>query len=446
MAGGGKVVWSEGMFLRTQHFQQQDRYVERLIARRTSGIAAHGWGFEKLQIDRTLLEIGKFGLIDAKGVLPDGTPFEFPEDAVPPIDVQERTRDARIYLALPVHQPGGTEILNDDRSDMATRFVARDEEMVDSVSGSPLRSIVRVASLRLRFLLDGQDLSGFVLLPIAQVTEIRSNRQVVIDDSFIAPALNCEAQPVLMGYIADISGRIHQRAEAIAARIAAPGSGGMAEVAEFLMLQLLNRAQPLFGAVGADAAEQHPWVLYRALIEITGELATFTTDSRRAPELPPYRHNDLRSSFTPVLAALRDGLSRILPPSAISIPLQNRRFGVRVAVIEDTNLFKTATFYVAARSTMPLESLARQFLAQVKFAPVEQITQIVNSALPGIPLRALQVAPRQLPHVGNTLYYELDRNNAFWKQMARPGGTSGLAAHVGAALPDLELELWAING
>ena len=26
-----KVVWSEGMFLRPQHFQQQNRYLEHLI-------------------------------------------------------------------------------------------------------------------------------------------------------------------------------------------------------------------------------------------------------------------------------------------------------------------------------------------------------------------------------------------------------------------------------
>jgi len=56
------------------------------------------------------------------------------------------------------------------------------------------------------------------------------------------------------------------------------------------------------------------------------------------------------------------------------------------------------------------------------------------------------VAPRQLPYVGNTLYYELDRNNADWKQMEKPGGTGGLAVHLGAALLDIELELWAIKG
>ncbi len=31
MSWNNRVVWSEGMFLRPQHFQQQDRYIETLV-------------------------------------------------------------------------------------------------------------------------------------------------------------------------------------------------------------------------------------------------------------------------------------------------------------------------------------------------------------------------------------------------------------------------------
>lgn len=32
-----RVVWSEGMYLRPQHFQQLERYVEQYVTRRTAG-------------------------------------------------------------------------------------------------------------------------------------------------------------------------------------------------------------------------------------------------------------------------------------------------------------------------------------------------------------------------------------------------------------------------
>jgi type VI secretion system protein ImpJ len=31
MSWTNRVVWQEGMFLRTQHFQQQDRWTEQLV-------------------------------------------------------------------------------------------------------------------------------------------------------------------------------------------------------------------------------------------------------------------------------------------------------------------------------------------------------------------------------------------------------------------------------
>jgi len=445
MSWDSRVVWSEGMFLRTQHFQQHDRYLERLVARRVGGLVAHGWGVEALQIDRDLLAIGKFALSSGHGVMRDGTPFALPEDAPPPLDVPEGARDVTIYLTLPVRRPGAAEILTEDRDDAIARFVARDIEVVDTVAGFNARANIQIASLRLRYGIDGDELSGYGLLPVARVVEVRPDRSVVLDDAFIAPCLNCAAQAPLGGFIADIAGRLYQRGEALAARVAGPGARGFAEIAEFLVLQLVNRNLPLFAHLAADAASQHPELLYRSLIELAGELATFTTDSRRAAEFPPYHHDDLRGTFAPVLADLRESLSKILAPTAIPIALQKRKFGVQVAIIEDTGLFKSATFVTAVRAPMPIDALARQFPTQVKFAPVEQITQIVNSALPGIPLRALQVVPRQLPYVGNTLYFELDRNNTFWKQMERPGGTGGLALHVGAALGEVELELWAIK-
>ena len=45
MTTNSKVVWSEGLFLRPQHFQQQERYFERYMEARSLGCVSHGWGF-----------------------------------------------------------------------------------------------------------------------------------------------------------------------------------------------------------------------------------------------------------------------------------------------------------------------------------------------------------------------------------------------------------------
>ncbi|MEL6303148.1 MAG: type VI secretion system baseplate subunit TssK, partial [Pseudomonadota bacterium] len=79
---------------------------------------------------------------------------------------------------------------------------------------------------------------------------------------------------------------------------------------------------------------------------------------------------------------------------------------------------------------------------QAKLGPVEEIRQLVNSALPGVTLRPLPVAPRQVPYHAGVVYFELDHDSPYWKQMATSGG---LAVHVSGEFPGLEMELWAIR-
>ena len=68
MSWKNKVVWSEGLFLRPQHFQQHDRYVESLVEGRAGPLQNHSWGFTSLTIDRDQLGIGKFAIATASGI------------------------------------------------------------------------------------------------------------------------------------------------------------------------------------------------------------------------------------------------------------------------------------------------------------------------------------------------------------------------------------------
>ena len=58
-----KVVWSEGMFLRPQHFQQQERYLEFFSHARALSAEPYFWGFRELLLDLEALALGKIALI-----------------------------------------------------------------------------------------------------------------------------------------------------------------------------------------------------------------------------------------------------------------------------------------------------------------------------------------------------------------------------------------------
>ena len=80
-----------------------------------------------------------------------------------------------------------------------------------------------------------------------------------------------------------------------------------------------------------------------------------------------------------------------------------------MATVADRTLFSTAVFVLAARADLPAEELRRRFPNQLKIGPVEKIGDLVNLQLPGMPVLAVPVAPRQIPYHAGFVYFELDQ-------------------------------------
>jgi type VI secretion system protein ImpJ len=444
MSWNNKVIWSEGLFLRPQHFQQSDRYMETLVRGRVAALRPYGWGITELKVNREMLALGKFAVDVARGVLEDGTPFSIPDDADHPVplDVSENTRNSTVYLALPGYQPGALEAAAANAAESVARLAIHEQEIGDAIALGRANVGIEVGKLRLRLVLEGADRAGQVCLGLGRIAEVRSDKQIVLEEGFIPPTLDCAATKNLAGFIAEIQGLLHHRGEALGGRVTDSGTRGVAEIADFMLLQLINRYETLFSHLVA-AQHIHPETFYGVAVQLAGELATFTAANKRPAVFPHYRHDDLAATFTPVMRSIRQSLSAVLEQTAVPIPLQERKYGVHVAPIADKTLLTTAAFVLAVKANVEAERLRRFFPSQIKLGPVENIRELVNSALPGIAVRALPVAPRQIPYFVGMTYFELDRASPHWKSMQTSGG---LALHVAGEFPDLHMELWAIRG
>jgi type VI secretion system protein ImpJ len=438
-----KVVWSEGLFLQPQHFQQQDRFFERYIETRCQALVGYSWGFTDLEIERDFLSIGKFGLRRVAGVFPDGTPFRMPDDEpLPaPLNIDASVRDQLVYLAVPLRRSGEPEVDRTGASDGLVRHDIRELQARDVSSGSADAALLEVAALRTRLLTASDLTDAYASVPLAHVLEARTDNQVVLEEAFIPTVLHARAASRLLTITTELVGLLHQRGEALGGRVMATGRGGAAEFADFLMLQAINRYEPLF-AHYAESGAIHPEALYQACASAAGDLATFTTTSKRPPRFPPYRHDHLRESFEPVIASLRASLSVVLEQNAIPIPLETRKYGISVAIVPDRTLYSSAVFILAARADLPAEELRRRFPAQVKIGPVEKIRDLVTLQLPGVPVAPLPVAPRQIPFHAGFAYFELDQKNDLWEQLKTSGG---LALQIAGDFPGLGMEFWAVR-
>ena len=445
MTWHNKVMWTEGMFLQPQHFQQQDRFVGRQVEGRIGAACAWPWGFLALQVDDAALLQGRIMVTSARGVLPDGLAFSIPnDDAAPPaFEVPADARDQIVVLAVPQARPGVTESdVEAADGSMPPRWRVSDVDVADVHAASLREAPVQIGRLNLRLMLERDVNDGYVALGVVRVIERRADGRVLLDTQYVPPMLHAPAHQVLDGYLREVHGMLHQRGEALASRMAQPGRSGSGEIVDFLLLQVVNRHQPQFLHL-QRLPLLHPERLYDLCLGLAGELSTFR-EQKRPAAYPEYRHEDLATCFRAVIGDLRQSLSMVLEQTAIPIELQERKHGIRVAIVADVELLRTAVFILAVNAQMPGEALRMRFPTQVKIGPAERIRDLVNFQLQGVALRALPVAPRQIPFHAGFTYFELEtRGNELWKQLETSGG---LAMHIAGDFPGLTIEFWAIRG
>lgn len=449
MSWYSKVIWSEGMFLRPQHFQQQDRYLEALVRQTARPLRPYVWGVTELLLDKDLLALGKVGIVAARGLLPDATPFSIPDHdpPPPPLEIDPEVRDARVLLTMPLRRTGIADVGRGTDTDNAARYQATAREVRDNnIETANNSAQVEVGERRLRLVLDSRDTSDYATIGIAKILEKRADQSVVLDSEYLPPCLDCRSLPALRGMVTEVLGLLHQRGDALAERVVGAGTarGASLDIAQFLRLQAVNRFEPLF-AHYANMAGLHPESFYQIALQVAGEMATFTDkEKRRPPIFPAYDHDNLQKTLAPLMSELRRSLSLEEVETAIRIPIEERQYGIRVAMITDRErpLLAKANFILAVRADMATDVLRNRFPSQVKIGPVERIAQFVNHHLPGIGVSALPVAPREIPFRADFIYFRLDRSSEFWKQLNNSGG---FAFHVGGDFPDLEMVFWAIK-
>ncbi|SIQ96093.1 type VI secretion system baseplate subunit TssK [Marinobacterium stanieri] len=435
-----KVAWLEGMFIRPQHFQQQDRYLEQMFSETRAQLHPYGWGVSALEFDDSALRLGKVVIRKCRAIMPDGSLIVIPaEDDVPePLELTVEDEGSLVYLATPIWRAGTKDIDRQVQADTNARYRISSLEVPDVVAGSSTLADIEVAGKKTHLLPAREYHHQFTGIPVARIRSVK-NQSVELDENYVAPTLNAMHSTLISKVLNEVHGLTQMRIMALADRLNSAAGGGSVEVADFLLLQLLNRQEPLLEHY-TKTDHLHPAELYRVLVQYAGELATFTAEGKKLRGRPVYQHEDLQQTFEAFEAVLQQPLGTMLDQNAIKIELEEKGYGIRVGYIPETE--SESLFVLCVRADMPREDLRSLLPAQAKIGPLEQITSLVNRQLPGVRLEPLPVAPRQIPYYNGAVYFELATQGVLWQQICE---SRGLALHIGSQFPGIQLELWAIK-
>lgn len=443
MAGANRVAWREGLFLRPQHFQQQDRFVESLVHARTSAISPYAWGLSEVVVNESLAQLGKFAIERCAGFLPDGASVAIPEGSPPPppINVPSDTRDAIVYLTLPAGQPGAIEYQFSETAGSSVRNLVSEEDVYDAYAEERQSERIELARPNLNFGIAREQTDGRVVIALAKIREVLNGR-LIFDETFIPSLLDIRASRRLSGFLTDILGRADQRVDELSLRAVEASDGGSETFAAFLILMLLNRWTPVLTHL-RNMPMVHPERLFETFCAMAGELATLTRPDRRAPPFPPYDHLDLQATFEPVFELLQAELSAQIDRSAGQLTLEAVGPGAYTALIEDHAIFQTCSFFLAASARVRGEDLRSRFGSVVKVGSVLKMRDIVSSSLQaGVRISPVPTPPPQIRILPGFVYFELDRASPDWRDLA---SAPSIGLHVAGDWPELKLELWWVK-
>lgn len=434
------------MHLAQHHFQVQAAYFEQVAGAAVSQLFAAPYGLLGCEFDDGALLNDSLVVVSAWGIMPDGTPFSFPDESPPqPLALAEAFSPTRsshlVLLALPAAQPGRANCELSSRNggaESTLRFSVTERVIPDETSGADPR-LVQLARKNFRLMLDTDAADGLVTMPIGRLQRDGSGH-FAFDPRWVGPSLRLSASRRLQELVARTAQMLEERAAAmVAERRASAGAAEYAprEVVSFWFLHSLNTTIPQLRHYQRTGSA-HPEQLYLLMAQLAGALCTFSLTSTPR-DLPPYDHDEPEACFTALERHIREHLDVILPTAAISLPVRPLEPSFFAAAISDARcLDPRAHWYLGIRSSGPAADVIARTPRLMKICSTKFIARLVKEAYPGLAIEHLASPPPEIsPRLG-THYFAIRPIDPCWKSIV---DTREVGLYVPAALPDAELEL-----
>jgi type VI secretion system protein ImpJ len=440
------VHWSEGMFLRPHHFQAADRYWNELIQASEHLDHQYDYGIRQLEYSREGLLNFQFQVNSCLARMKDGTLVSLglgqePDRVelksslegvdktlshlgIPLQQAFEAQSKVRVFLGVPKLKLGAPNVaVAANGADHELHRYRENQTTLQDESRGGNDQEVLFRTLNVRLLLSTQDLSGYELLPIADIERAGMNDATPqVSPAYMPPLLAIDAWPPLgrdiVRAIYDMVGaKLQVLADQVLNRGITLASQEPGDLDRVMMLSQLNEAYATLGVL-AFAAGVHPFSAYTELCRLVGKLSIFG-EERRAPEVPRYDHDDLAKIFRWV----KDQIDKLL--HAIREQSYQQRFFVRAGLgmqvsLEPIWLNPDWQWYVGAPTGELSDAECRELLSRGqldwKLGSKNQVEQIFERGMEGLQLLPLDRTPRALPGRG-WIYYEVTRQNAAWRDV-----------------------------
>lgn len=442
-----RPLWNEGVLLSPQQFQQQalwEAFANQSIARISQ---AYPWGVELAEFDDELLKLQRIQALRLRVRLPDGTLIDScHSDRLPKArdlaqEVAADRDNVTVCLALPPFQHEQSNVLSgDERGDRPRRFQQEWIKVRDVFGQEDESMAVALHHVSLRF--DFEESHEYLACPLVRILRDEQGgwRR---DPTFIPPMLAFTASPELILQLEHLLTRLQAKRRRLMGlrreshqRMA---DFTVADVSLFWLLNALNTHVSVLAELLKNTG-RHPEQVWFELARLAGSLLTFSLE-HDTDDIPRYDHERPAKVFPALFGLIAQLLEASLPSRVIAVEMQRLNGQMWKAPLHDMRLREEADFYLSVRSTLPAHQLQSRLPALCKIGAPDDVDNIVNVALTGIPLIAMNRVPAAIPARLDNHYFALDMQHAAASAMLASGNCM---FYLPDLLGEIDLELFAV--
>ncbi|MEE9384505.1 MAG: type VI secretion system baseplate subunit TssK [Nannocystaceae bacterium] len=419
-----RVVWRQGMLVSPQHLQQLDAFHDDLLDARLNALSPECWGVRSLALDQGALRSGQLRVSQFSGVFADGlsVTFEAGEASAPPTRsigdyLTSTTSVLEVFLSVR-NRRNDVSSYGEAGDENSARFGVSEKLVTDAVN--PDADVpVAVARPNAVILFGQENREGYQTIKFAEIVR-DSSGSPELSRNFIPPCLRISASHFLSDQVRDLLGVmvVKQRSlsETRRQRDASSVEFAARDVTRFLLLNTLNLHIPVLAHFARDRSVS-PLALYLRLVELAGQLSTFSPDVDPS-QLPAFVYTDLRTSFDDLLAEINRMLGTSVRDTCVPVPLEARQDGMWIGRMKDERLRDCSVFVMAVESDAAEQRVANDLPPLSKIASWKQIGKIVRSAVAGVRIVATHRPPPEVPIRPRRVYFLLQVDDPHWKHIA----------------------------
>src|SRR5207248_437209 len=258
-----RVVWNEGMHLAQHHFQAQSRYFEDAIQFALSSVFFAPYGLAGCELDGEAIRNDSVSLIHARGIFPDGLPFDIPASDTAPesLDVRELFSPTQqshlVLLTIPAYRADRPNFgSNGESNGSHARYREEAAPMLDDTTGRDEKP-VSIGRKNLRLALDVEPIEDVVSLPIARGKRDGAGH-FMYDPEYVPPCIQVGASKRLMQLLQRLIEILDAKSDSMArGRRGSAEEFARQEVASFWLLHAIDSSLPSLRHI-AQVKRLHP--------------------------------------------------------------------------------------------------------------------------------------------------------------------------------------------